>query len=175
MIKRLKVKFVLLAMVCLTLLLTMIVAGMNIINYNSVVRDADEILEFLSENKGRFADFDMKKDKMPPHMSQETPYETRYFSVLLNNSGEVVQTETSRIAAVDRATAIDYAQQAFQDTDSGGFIAALRYMKYEEGNNIRITFLNCGKELQSFRSFFWISVGMSLCGLFIIFWVIFFS
>ncbi|MDD6212391.1 MAG: hypothetical protein PUB22_04520 [Clostridiales bacterium] len=61
MIKRLKVKFVLLAMVCLTLLLTMIVAGMNIINYNSVVRDADETLEFLSENKGRFADFDMKK------------------------------------------------------------------------------------------------------------------
>ncbi|MDD6212392.1 MAG: HAMP domain-containing sensor histidine kinase [Clostridiales bacterium] len=107
-------------------------------------------------------------------MSQETPYETRYFSVLLNNSGEVVQTETSRIAAVDRATAIEYAQQAFQNKDSGGFIAGLRYMKYEEGNNFRITFLNCGKELQSFRSFLWISVGMSLCGLFIIFWVIFF-
>ena len=50
MIKTLKRKFILLAMVSLTVLLAVIVTGMNIINYNKVVSDADSRLEVLEQN-----------------------------------------------------------------------------------------------------------------------------
>ena len=43
-------------MISLTVLLSVIVAGMNIMNYNSVVREADEALELLSSNRGRLPD-----------------------------------------------------------------------------------------------------------------------
>ena len=54
MITKLKKKFIALAMVSLVLLLTIIVAGMNILNYNTVVSNADDKLTALSEYGGRF-------------------------------------------------------------------------------------------------------------------------
>ncbi len=53
MIKKLKTRFIVLAMVSLTVLLSVIVAGMNIINYEKVVSDADARIEVLEENSGR--------------------------------------------------------------------------------------------------------------------------
>lgn len=52
MIKKLKRRFIALAASSLVILLTVIVAGMNIINYNTVVTEADDKLEALSVNGG---------------------------------------------------------------------------------------------------------------------------
>lgn len=58
MIKKLKKKFIALSMISLTLLLAFIVAGMNIINYNKVVSDADVRLDVLEQNLvGKQSDF----------------------------------------------------------------------------------------------------------------------
>ena len=53
-IKRLKRRFIALAMVSLTILLAFIVTGMNIMNYNDVVSDADARLDVLEQNVERF-------------------------------------------------------------------------------------------------------------------------
>ena len=53
MIKKLHIRFIILAMISLTVLLSLIVAGMNIANYRNVVCDADERIEVLEENSGR--------------------------------------------------------------------------------------------------------------------------
>ena len=53
MISKLKRRFIILAMTSLTVLIAVIVAGMNIINYNTVVSNADNTLEMLSDNHGR--------------------------------------------------------------------------------------------------------------------------
>lgn len=172
MIKRLKNKFVILAMLCLTLLLAVIVTGMNVINYSALAIEADETLRLLSKNKGFFPDF--KGKKFPPHMSKETPYESRYFSILLNEKGKVIQIDTARIAAVDRKAAIAFATDVFDKSNSSGFVDNFRYMRYAEGANVRITFLDCGRKLRTFRIFLSASIGMSLLGLFLVFWVILF-
>ena len=86
MIKRLKIKFILLTMVTLFLLLAFIISGMNILNYNSITQDADALLFILSENQGAFPEFKFgPPGKFPDRMTPETPYESRYFSVLLAN------------------------------------------------------------------------------------------
>ena len=54
MISKLKRRFIILAMAALAILLAVIVAGMNIINYEKVVSDADERIEVIEENYDRF-------------------------------------------------------------------------------------------------------------------------
>ena len=111
MIRKLKLKFVVLAMTALFALLTMIVTGMNLINYGSVVEEADMILSVLSQNKGAFPDFEGEQGgRLPHNMSPETPYESRYFSVFLNESGEIISTDISKIASVNYDSAVEYAQ-----------------------------------------------------------------
>ena len=51
MMNKLKIKFILLAMVTIALLLAVIISGMNLINYNSVIEEADKTLSFISQNK----------------------------------------------------------------------------------------------------------------------------
>lgn len=53
MIRKLKIRFIVLAMISLAVLLTIIVAGMNIANYRNVVSDADSKIEVLEENSSR--------------------------------------------------------------------------------------------------------------------------
>ena len=54
MIRKLRRKFIILALTALFVLLAVIVLGMNLLNYRSVVKDADTTLTILSENGGTF-------------------------------------------------------------------------------------------------------------------------
>ena len=96
MIRRLKVKFILLAMVSLFLLLTLMVVGMNVMSYNAVVDDADTVLTLLAENRGTFPDiFPDFPGKIPSWITPETPYESRYFTVLLDARTGEIQVKTT--------------------------------------------------------------------------------
>ncbi len=65
MIGKLKLKFILLSMTALLVLLTVIVAGMNIINYTSVIDEADTVLSVISQNRGMFPDFELNAGSRP--------------------------------------------------------------------------------------------------------------
>jgi len=151
------------------------VAGMNLINYRTVVAEADDTLRLLSENRGSFPD--MKDDKfkpMPRPVSPELPYESRYFSVVLRNDGTVVFTDTGKIAAVDDAAAAQYGIKAFYEKSSSGFIGDYRYLRAEEMGQNRIVFLDCGRKLNSFHTFLYASLGMAFAGIVVVFFLIFF-
>lgn len=175
MIKRLKIKFIVLAMTSLVVLLAVIVAGMNMINYSSVVSDADNTLSLLSKNKGTFSNIEKGKGNQLPHgMSKELPYESRYFSVILDADGKIIGTETTKIVSVDSSSAAEYAKKAAGKEAAKGFVENFRYVRYREANGERIIFLDCGRKLDSFYTFLYASIGMSVAGLAVIFFVIFF-
>lgn len=175
MIRKLKIKFICLAMAALVLMLSVVIVGMNMINYNSVVEEADRTLSVLSQNKGGFPGFDgVGGEKLPSHMSPETPYESRYFSVLMDADGMVLRTETSKIISVDSEKAKIYGEKAFENEEEVGFVDDFRYMKSYESENMRVIFLDCGRKLDAFHNFLWASVSMSLVGLIIIFIAIIF-
>lgn len=177
MIRKLRIKFIVLSMFSLFALLLIIVSGMNILNYKSVAREADDVLAIISQNKGVFPDFVGKRDdRFPPNMSPELPYESRYFSVLLSSTGKVIHAETSRIFSVDIDMAVKYATNVFQKSSNRGFEDDFRYVKTSEAGNIRITFLDCGRKLDAYHNFLVISITMALVGYIVVFFVIsFFS
>ena len=169
MIKRLKFKFIILSAVSLFVLLLFIVVGMNLINYRAVVKESEEIISVLADNKGSFPD--IKGDKgdkggkpQPHYKSPEIPYESRYFSVLVNEDGEIVNVETSKIVSVNTPSAMKYAEKVLEIGKSSGFIDKYRFSKIKEGNGERITFLDCRRSLDSFLDFLYASLIVSFAG-----------
>lgn len=101
-----------------------------------------------------------------PGMSKELPYETRFYSVLLEADGQVVSVDTGKIAAVDTETAMEHARLVYTGDKTKGFISEYRFVRHQETNGqIRVIFLDCGRSLRTFHSFLVASCGISLVGL----------
>jgi signal transduction histidine kinase len=174
MIKKLKFKFISLAMAALFVLMVVLVLAMNIINYISIVRESDEILSLISVNRGKFPQISNGFSKKTPYsMSPETPYESRYFTVVFDDNRNVKTTDVSQIAAIDRETAIDYAETVMTKSKETGFIDDYRYVIKRETDTYQVSFLDCGRKLNSFKSFLYTSSGVALGGLAVIFIAVF--
>lgn len=197
-IKRLKRRFIALAMVSLTILLAFIVTGMNIMNYNDVVSDADAKLDVLEQNVEKFQKWHENGDKRMepkpedfdntnrpdeeflfgkggqggPRMSMDEAEESRFFTVEVGEDGSVKQINVDRISAVKDEEAEKYAEEAIASGDDNGFVNEFRYSVIKDGSTKRVTFLDCGRVLESFRSFLRASIIMSLIGLALVFAVI---
>lgn len=176
MIKKLKLKLVFLSMFSLFVLLSLLISAMNIINFSSVAADADVVLSVLADNEGRFPEHKEPKDKKfgMQGLSPEAPYESRYFTVLLDENSNVIQTNTSKIMSVDTQKAIEYSETVVTRNNSKGFIDIYRYNITNDDSNTRITFLDCRKQLDAFYNFLYSSICMSAIGYIIVFVIIFF-
>ena len=168
MIRKLRFKFILLTMSVLLAVLVVIIGGINMVNYTNVVNNADSVLSLLSENEGRFPKNNAFPRRPNREMSPELPFESRFFSVLLDGDGQILQTETGNIAAVDAESAIAMAQTAAAKKSGTGFLGDYRYQKVQEGTRVRIIFLDCGRSLESFRTFLFASILISLCGFLVV-------
>ena len=168
MIKRLRIKYTVLAVSALFLLLTIIVAGMNLLNYRSVIDEADETLAVLSDNSGVFPSFENGMEWLPSGMSREIPFESRYFSVLLDENNTPILIETSNIYTIDGVTAVGYAVEVAEGKDEKGFKDDYRFVVTSERIGKRITFLDCGRKIALFHEFRNTSIMISLAGYFVI-------
>ncbi len=168
MIKKLRIKLVCAAMVSLLAVLAVIMGVVGVMNYREVVSDADSTLAMLAENGGRFPDaaFDRDaKQKDEWKSSPELAYESRYFSATLDSDGNVLITDTAQIAAVDAETAAEYAQTVWARSGSSGFLGVYRYIVYASEEETLVIFLDCGRSLDTFRSFVLTEIGVSILGL----------
>ncbi|MDO4548896.1 MAG: HAMP domain-containing sensor histidine kinase [Clostridia bacterium] len=172
MIKKLRARFIALSMFSLALVLVVIMGAINLISYRDMLSDADGILDVLAQNDGKFpkSQSRSKATRSKPFISPETPYESRYFSVLLSQDGEAVLSDTGRIAAVDTSTAMQYAQTVWASGDERGFIENYRYVLIEYGESQHMAiFLDCGKSLSTFRAFLFTCCSISLFGILAVF------
>ena len=202
MIHKLKRKFILLATAAMLALMTVLLLAMNLINFTAVKNEADSVLSVLSHPDLPFRNQDPTaeavpeghagsapdkaaegepmpkpekemKDFLPPGMSPEVPYESRYFTVRLSPEGEILKTDVDRIVSVDSAEAEKYVNAARESRADHGFVGNFRFAKFADGQGTRIVFLDCGRRLDAFTRFMWISIAIGLCGcalVFLLFW-----
>ncbi|WP_373215492.1 sensor histidine kinase [Ruminococcus sp. 5_1_39BFAA] len=170
MIKKLRMKFIALTMFSLLMVLLVIIGTINLLNYKRIVENADSVLAILSENNGIFPKMnnDRRNDGFNP-MSPELPYETRYFSVLIDSTGKILAADMGQIAAVNKDTAVEYARNVFDLNRQKGFMGNYRFIQKASGDNTRIIFMDCGRNLTTFRTFLWISCAISALGLLAVF------
>lgn len=182
MIRDLRKKFILVAMLSTMVVLTAIMGVVNISNYMDVLERADEMTDLLAQNDGNFQDD--SKDTEPPvkpedqqappekpqgdekdHFSAETPFETRYFIVTEDKDGEITDCDLDRIAAVDEDTAEEYTQEVSAKTRSTGFLGIYRYRVTETEDGVKYVFLDCRREISNFRTVLVTTVSVSFLGL----------
>lgn len=180
MIRKLRFKLIAASMFSLALVLFLILGGINLVSYRKAVTDADSILQVLGSNDGTFPmrepvqtgesalpepPTDHGRGGRQPGLTAETPYESRYFSVLVDGTGQVVQVDTGQIAAVDEEDAADYALQVWSSGSTAGFVQDYRYLRCEETKGTRIIFLDCTRSLSNCRATLAASVGLAVLGL----------
>lgn len=183
MIKDLKRKFIVLATISMFVLMVILVGIMNVINYSSVVTETDEILDVLSQpnlpifNRQEVSDKRPQdiKDFIPRRMSPEVPYESRFFVAMVSKDGMVEEIDTSKIVSVERESVDAYVQKVLADENDRGFVDQFRFAKQTDDKVTRILFLDCGRKLDSFRTFMRISIAVGLLGCVIAFIVFLFA
>lgn len=174
MIKKLRVKLIAASMTSLLVVLLIIESIAGYLNYHKIVTDADRILAVLEEHQGQFPqDMHLKKKELP--MSPELPYESRYFSVLLDSSGEVISTDTGKIVSVDTSMAMEYAKKIWKNGNDRGFIGDYRYLRDASGTDTRVIFLDCGRNLSTFQNFMLTMAVVSTAGLLAVFLLLVFT
>nr|WP_297873205.1 HAMP domain-containing sensor histidine kinase [uncultured Blautia sp.] len=170
MIKKLRIKLIAASMASLFLVLFVIGGIVGILNYRKIVEDADRILEILEENAGKFPQkFPGDRKDERPRMSPEVPYESRYFSILLNENGDIILTDTSKIVSIDTTKAIEYASEVWEKETEKGFLDDYRYWRCSSNGEIRIIFLDCRRQLDNFKNFLLTTFGVSSIGLLSVF------
>ena len=194
--RRLRRKFILVAMGAVTAVLALIIAGINIVNYSHVCKTADARLDYILAGKGSIDWTDGAKsdpgdgkdvagsggaaagengddgaginlEHVPIRhfegMTAESPFDTRYFTVTISG-GQVVDINTARIAAVGTKRASRIASELHSKGWTSGFSGSYRYIVTVQGEETTYVFVDCSRELASFRSFLSASVAISCIG-----------
>lgn len=185
MIRKLRMKLILASMVSLLIVLLVIMSAVNLLGYYKIVSDADSTLALLAANDGVFPK-DGHAASPPPdpghgprdmRLSPEFPYETRYFFVMLSDTGSVQTVNTGKIAAVDTSEAVEYAQNVWSKGDTSGFFHYYRYLMTKASNGqTLILFLDCSRSLDTARTLLISCIAVSIVGsLFVLLLLIFLS
>ena len=178
--RRLRRKFILVAMGAVTVVLTLIIAGINIVNYSHVCKMADARLDYILAGKDGI-DWGDEPKAEPANgkdagdsqagvrirhfegMTAESPFDTRYFTVTID-AGQVADVNTARIAAVGAKRAASIAARLHAKGWTSGFSGNYRYTTDVQDDEITYVFVDCSRELASFHSFLSASVAISYIG-----------
>lgn len=180
MIKKLRNKFIAISMLSITIVLSVIIIAINLINYVNVRHNIDMRMAMLEENGGTVPmnrpmheigqKEEFKGERPMKGLNAEAAFDTRFFTVELDNEDTVVMVNTRNINAVTEESAKEYAKLLADKDSENGFYKNYRYMvvQSESGNDLYI-FLDCERELNTLSKFLIISVGISILGILLVF------
>ncbi len=168
MFAKVRKKFILVAVSSVFLVLLLILGTVNAINYINIVGNSDQVISVLKENNGEFGS--IHGQTLPPEM----PFSTRYFTVTLSETGEVLAFNLNKIVSVSSEEAIAYARELLAKSKQSGFYGNFRYGTLEVQTGVRMyIFVDCLVELENFSDFLVSSIVIGLAGLAVVFVLIF--
>lgn len=98
-------------------------------------------------------------------ITEETPFETRFFTVTLSTDGsEVIATDTGKIAAISTSEAETMAEDAFASGKEKGYDGNYRFTKTETDDGLMFIFVDATRGINSAKSFLGTSMLVALAG-----------
>lgn len=205
MVRKLRFKFITVAMLSVLFAISLLMFIINYMNYQNVVDRTDWTLTVLVKNKGTFPesmfapekestsskDIPKQKKKGLPWDRNSSdrsylfrkqledkknaltiPFESRYFSVLVNSENQIQEIDASQLLSMDEETSTTLLARAATSLSAQKryvFIDGYRCAKVSENSGTRYIFLDCTRSLESFRTFRNLSILVSILGLSIVF------
>ena len=183
MIQTLQKKFVITAMTAITVLIFLMLGAINIANIIIVGNEVERTLHIISENEGNAGNPVPPGEEpgaAPPALFMRTPkneYDTllssNFFIVRFDQSGTIVDADTSRTSSVTEEEAAQLASEAYTGGDTIGRAGKFRYLMRTErnGNGTIIVFLDASGESISYLRVLLLSamIGLACWGLMLLF------
>lgn len=151
MIRSLRRKFILIAMLSLVGTMAVLCTAVSIGNYVVETGRADRAISLLYQSGGAFFS---PSDSLDPasfdfQVTPETPFETRYAIVKLSENQEVQSVDTEHIAALDRQTVLEQIDRIIASGKDHGYMDYCRFQVFQdEDGGSTILVLNCFRQLQ---------------------------
>ena len=167
MLRKLRERFILSAMAAFGIVMLMLVAGINALNYKVTVDRQDDMLAGIMEYE-QIRESRPPGDK-PPMISDmpwadgpEADFTTRFFIVHCNGEGQLMDIFHEHISSVDQEEIRQEAERILSGHREKGYWKDYRYMVRQEDAGVTIIFLNVFREQRLVRSLFWVSVVTAL-------------
>ncbi len=179
MINKLRRRFILIAMASLAAVLILMIGTINLSNFHAIGENAERLIELINQNGGKLPDRGNQpvkpshSDSRPPHLSPETPFNTRYFTVTLS-AGEVLSADIGMTASMDEASASALAKKLDLAGRTVGYYKNFRYRAFTQNGGTMYIFLDCEREMATFRTFLIASISISLVGFLAVFFMVLF-
>ena len=172
MIRKLRQRFIRIALITLTVAMVLAVGIVNAANWFSVRSELAETLAFLSENSTMSReDMGGRMDGRDRH-ARNLVSESRWFSAFLDTDGTLRNVNLSNMPDLDEQEATALAAQAIARGSGGP--AFLQDYLYSVRNGPRggrtVLFLNCETKLAAVRTLAWIS-GLACAGGILLAWL----
>ncbi len=103
------------------------------------------------------------------NINEETPFESRYFNITLSDSGDYVSSNLDNVAAISSDSAINYAKELYSKGSTSGMYNDYMYRSIDVDGGKMYIFLDCKRDLSSFRSFLLISILVTVAGEILVF------
>lgn len=189
MIKNLQRKFILITMISLLAVLIFLLGSINGVFIYQTRQKADTLLNMLIDNNGYFPKKtgpknssskpfpfiapQEKKGGFDYPISEETPFETRYFCVWLTGE-KVAKTDVGHIASISQDEAISYTKKAQSSHKSTGFLNQFHYKRKKDGSSTLYVFVDSTNSIQTIQNFAFLSCFIGIICVLLVFTLIFF-
>lgn len=151
MIKKLRLRFTIICMSILTIIFFVMIIVINSLNYRQVEVYADEIIDILAVDGGKFGD-SFHPDK-EPFLGPEVKYDTRFFVVEFDDYLNPVIVNVQNVASVSREEAVEMSLEAITNDETRGFSDEFRYMVKKNIIGTQVIFVDCSKQIFFARLF----------------------
>lgn len=172
MIRLLRRKFIVLAMLSLLGTMAVLCTAIGAGNHYVTANRADRAIAMLYQNDGTFRSHGVTFDpsEFDFQVTPETPFETRYFIVELTDRQEVKSVDLEHIAALDRRTVVDTVNEILAAGGARGYVDHYRFgVFHNENGSSTIVVLDCFLQLQAANNIIRISVFVALACALIVF------
>ena len=196
MIKRLRKRFINIAMLSVSIVLLFLLLIINVANFISTDSDLTQMLDIICDNQGKIPapntfnndkkdnpennknqNPDAKPRKGKQTLHQEAPYSTRYFYLRFDGTGNLEVANLNHIAAIKLNEINEYVTVALKHGDGYGYYGNYKYcvVQYDKDRYIAV-FLDCYQELRAVKNVaIWSFAAMVFCIALVYILVVFFS
>lgn len=160
MINKLRRRFMIIAMLSVTLVMLVMTVSINVFNYLSTDTVLSDTLKMIYDNQGTIPQFSGGKPGKHPRgqFTEETPYSTRYFVLHYEGDGTLNMADMKHIAAVTEEDADSFLSAALAHGEGMAYKGQYKYYVTQmEENRYMAIFLDCQRELRSVQTFALIS------------------
>lgn len=163
MTRTLRKKFIAFTMSAVTVLLIVLVGAINLLSYSMLDSQSDKVLDTLVQSDGMPKQMHtMKPPPFAPHIDMDMMQATRFFSVHVSDSGEIIKTDVDRISSVDESEAASLAKKITESGKSEGKISGYKYKSVTGTNETRIFFMDTTSQNNTVLTVLFASCGIAM-------------